>query len=101
MAERRVPEVVRQAQCLRQILVQAERPGHRSPDLRDLEAVGEANPVVVAVGSDEHLRLVAQSPESDGVDDPVAVALEQVPRSTRPVVIFRMRAAPRPRRLRG
>jgi hypothetical protein len=38
---------------------------------------------MIAVGGDEHLRLVAQPAEGDGVDDPVAVALELGARSAR------------------
>ena len=38
---------------------------------------------MVAVGRDEHLRLVAQAAEGDRMDDPVAVALEDVARAAR------------------
>jgi hypothetical protein len=38
---------------------------------------------MIAVGRDEHLRLVAQPPEGDGVDDAVAIALEGVARAAR------------------
>jgi hypothetical protein len=48
----------------------------RARDLRDLERVRHARAVVVALGGDEHLRLVLQAPEGLGVDDAVAVALE-------------------------
>ena len=33
---------------------------------------------MIAVGRDEHLRLVAQPAEADRMDDPVAIALERV-----------------------
>jgi hypothetical protein len=43
---------------------------------------------MIAVGRDEDLRLVPQPAERDGVDDPVAVALEGVARPTaRPIVL--------------
>ena len=35
VAERRVAEVVREAQSLGQVFVEAERPRHRAADLRD------------------------------------------------------------------
>ena len=57
VAERRVADVVRQAQRLGQVLVEPERAGDHAADLRDLEAVGQADAVMVAVGGDEHLGL--------------------------------------------
>ena len=83
MAERRMAEVVRQAQGLGQVLVEAERAGHGPADLRDFEAVGQPDAEMVAVGSDEHLRLVAQAAERDRMDDAVAVALKDVARTAR------------------
>ena len=88
MAERRVAEVVGEAQGLGQILVEAERAGNRPADLRDFQAVGQADPVMVAVGRDEHLRLVAKAAEGDRVDDPVAVALEDVARAARARILL-------------
>ena len=76
VAERRVAEVVAQPDRLGQVLVEAQRPRHGPRDLRDLERVGEPRAVVIALGRDEHLRLVLEAPERLGVDDPVAVALE-------------------------
>ena len=78
MAEGRMADVVGEAQSLGQILVEAERPGHGAADLGDFEAVGEADPEMVAVGRDEDLGLVPEAAERDGMDDPVAVALEGV-----------------------
>ena len=95
MAERRMAEVVGEAQRLGQILVEAERAGHGPADLRDFEAVGQADPEMVAVGRDEHLGLVAQAAEGDRMDDPVAVALEDVARAARAGVGFGMKAAAR------
>ena len=80
MAEWRVAEVVGEAQGLGQILIEAERAGDRPADLRDLDAVRQADPEMIAIGRDEHLGLVAQATESDRMDDPVAVALEDVAR---------------------
>ena len=48
---------------------------------------------MVAVGRDEHLRLVTKAAKGDGMDDPVAVALEDVARPARAGSVFRMEAA--------
>ena len=77
VAEGRVPEVVAEADRLREVLVEAERAGDGPRDLRDLERVRQPRAEVVALGGDEHLRLVLQATERAAVDDPVAVALER------------------------
>ena len=74
--ERRVAQVVPERDRLGEVLVQPERAGGRPGDLRDLERVGQAHPVVIALGREEHLRLVLQPAERLRVQDPVAVALE-------------------------
>jgi hypothetical protein len=74
VAERRVAQVVPQGDGLGQVLVQAERAGDASGDLRDLDRVGEPGAEVVPFVRNEDLRLVFQPPEGPGVDDPVAVA---------------------------
>src|SRR5262249_52342795 len=68
-------EVVAEAQALHQLLVEPQRPRHRAPDLRRLEAVREPRAVVVALVVDEDLRLVLEAPERRAVDHAVAVAL--------------------------
>ena len=79
VAERRMAEVVPEADRLGQILVEAERPGDGPGDEARLERVGEPRPVVVALGGDEDLRLVLEAPERLRVGDPVAVALKRGP----------------------
>ena len=74
VAEGRVPEVVADRHRLRQVLVQAQRPGHAPGDLRDLERVREPCPEVVALVGNEHLGLVLEAAERPGMDDPVPVA---------------------------
>jgi hypothetical protein len=69
-------DVMGEAQRLGQILVKAQRTRDRPPDLGDLKAMGQANAKMVAVGRDEDLRLVAEPPETDRMNDAVAVALE-------------------------
>jgi hypothetical protein len=75
--ERRVAEVVPEADRLREVLVERQRPRHRARDLRDLERVRQPRAEVVALGRDEDLRLVHEPAERLGVDDPVAVALQR------------------------
>ena len=58
VAERRVTEVVAEPDRLGQVLVERERPRDGARDAGDLERVREARAVVVALGRDEHLRLV-------------------------------------------
>ena len=81
MAEGRMADVVREAQRLGQILVEPQRARDAAPDLRDLDAVGQADAIMIAVGRDEHLRLVAQAAKGDRMDDAVAVALEIITRT--------------------
>src|SRR5262249_1913116 len=58
VTEWRVPQVVREGDRLREILIESERARDRPGDLRDLNAVREAGPVVIALVVDEHLGLV-------------------------------------------
>ena len=90
VAERRMTEVMGEAERFGEVLVEAERPSHGPPDLRDLEAVGQPHPIVVPVRRDEHLRLVTQAAECDGVDQSVAVALENVSGAARAAAILAM-----------
>ena len=93
VAERRVAEVVAERRSPRSrssLSAQRARDGARDP--ARLERVREARAVVVALGRDEHLRLVLEPAERLGVDDPVAVALER--RAQRRVRLRRERAAP-------
>src|SRR3546814_11070176 len=76
MAKGWMADIVRETQRLGQILVEPERAGDAAADLRDLDAVGQANAVMIAVGRDEHLRLVAQAAKGERMDDAVAGALK-------------------------
>jgi hypothetical protein len=49
MAEGRMAEVVGERQRLGQVLVEAEGAGERAGDLRDLEGMGQAGAVVIAL----------------------------------------------------
>ena len=88
VAEGGVTEVVAEGDGLGEVLVQAQDPGRRPRDLRDLEGVGEPDAVVVTLGRDEHLGLVLQPAESLGVHDAVAIALERRPERVRGLVAF-------------
>ena len=76
VTERCVPEVVRQRDGLRQVLVELKKARHRPRDLSRLERVGQPRPVMVAHVIDEDLRLVFEPAERCTVDDAVAVALK-------------------------
>src|SRR4249920_4031829 len=79
MPERRVSQVVAERDRLGEVLVQAQRAGGGPGDLAHLERVGEPDAVVVALGGEEHLRLVLQAPERLRVHDAVPVSLEAGP----------------------
>ena len=77
VAERRVSEIVAERDRFGQLLVQAQHFRDGARDLRDLERVRQARPVVIAGRREEHLRLVLQPAEGLAVDDAVAVALKR------------------------
>ena len=79
VAERRVAQIVAEGDRLGQLLVQPQHLGDGAGDLRHLEGVRQARPVVIAGRREEHLRLVLQAAERLGVDDAVAIALERRP----------------------
>ena len=81
VTERRVSEVMPETDRLGEVLVQRERARDGARDARHLEGVSEPGAVVVALGRDEHLRLVLEPTEGLGVHDPVAVALERRPQA--------------------
>ena len=87
--ERRVAQVVREADRLDQVRVDEEvvpqgplqRPqelADRAADLRDLHRVGEPRAVEVVLAREEDLGLRLELAERVRVDDPVAVDLERV-----------------------
>ena len=59
-----------------QVFVQAEGPGHRSPQLRNLQRMREAGAKEVAFVVDEDLCLVNQAPESGGMNNPIPIPLK-------------------------
>src|SRR5206468_7550625 len=97
VAERRVADVMPQRHRFDEVLVEAQRAGHRAPDLTDLEDVREPRAIVVADRREEDLRLVLRAAERLAVDDAVAVDREARPRRRRLLGLgaFRVRAAGR------
>ena len=77
MAERRMAEIVRQRQCLGEVLVEAELPGQRAGNLRHFQRMGQPRAVMVALVEHEYLRLVLQATKGGGMDHPVAIAPER------------------------
>jgi hypothetical protein len=89
MAEGWVTKIVRKAQSLGQIFVEAESARDRPPDLRNFDTVSQANSKVIAVWSDEHLGLVPKPPEPHGMYDAVAIPLINIARAPRATIFFR------------
>ena len=76
VTERRVAEVVREADRFGERFVQLQRARDGARDLRDFDRVRQPRAVQVAFVIDEHLRLVDQTAERGGMNDAVAVALK-------------------------
>ena len=68
--------------------------GKRAADLRHLEAVRQPDAVMIAVGRNEDLGLVAQAAKGNRVDDAVTIALEIVARPPRDIPLFIMQPPP-------
>jgi hypothetical protein len=58
MAEWRMAEIMTQAKRFSQVLVKAQRPSHRPPDLGHFQRMGEANTEMIAIGCNKNLGLV-------------------------------------------
>ena len=69
-------QIMRKADGLGQILVQAQAPGDGAGDLRDLQCMGQPGAVQVALRREEHLRFLLETPEGLAVQHPVAVPLK-------------------------
>jgi len=79
MAERRVAEIVRQRQGLRQILVEAEGARDCAGDLRDFKRVCQARAVMIPLRRDKDLSLVHKAAKRSRMDNAIAVALKRGP----------------------
>ncbi len=89
--ERRVPNIVRQSQRLGQVLVQFQCMSQRARNLRHFDGMGKPVAKMIRKSRREYLRLGLQTPESTGVDYPIAIALKLVAVSVRR---FRIPPAP-------
>jgi hypothetical protein len=65
VTEGRMAEVMSQTESFGEILIQTKSACNCPPNLRNLDAVGEANPEMIAIGGDKHLCLVAKTPKRD------------------------------------
>ena len=75
MPERRMPDIVSEGDRLRQVLVETQPARDRARDLRHLERVRHARPIVVA-RNDVDLRLVLEPAKRFGVQDAVTITLK-------------------------
>ena len=71
-----VPQIMRKADGLGQILVQAQTPGNGAGDLRNFQRMGQPGAVQVTFRREEHLRFLLETPEGLAVQHPVAIPLE-------------------------
>jgi hypothetical protein len=76
--EWRMPDVVREGERLRQILIQAEHTRDRPRNLRHFDRVRETIPKVIVKTGRENLRLVFQPAESTCVDNAITIPLEVI-----------------------
>ena len=90
--ERRVAEIVPESDRFGQLFVEAQHFGDRPGDLRDLERVRQARPVMIAGRREKHLCLVLEATERLAVNDAVAIALK---RRSNIVLALRTQTAPR------
>ena len=76
MAKGRVAEIVAQPDRLDEVLIESQRSGDRSRNLRNLQRVRESRAVMVTLGRNKDLRLMLKPPERLRMQNTVAVALK-------------------------
>src|SRR5262245_7396030 len=76
MSKRRMPQVVRERDCLRQILVQPQRARDGAANRRHLDRMCQARAQVVAGAVEKNLRLVFQAAERARMNDARTIALK-------------------------
>src|SRR5690348_7564490 len=79
MAKRRMPQIMRQRDCLDQILVQMEIAGNRPANLRDFKAVRQTRAEQITLVIDENLRFIFKAAKRGRMDDAIAIALKGRP----------------------
>ncbi len=87
-----MPEIVRQRDRFRQILVQRQRARDRPANGRHLDRMRQPRAQVIARAIEEDLRLVFQPAESARMNDPRPVALK-----LRPISVTSFGKSPPPR----
>ena len=75
VSKRRMTQIMRQANCLCQWLVELQGDRDGPPDLRDLERVRQSSSVQIAFVVNENLGLVDKTSKGCRMDYAVAVAL--------------------------
>jgi hypothetical protein len=84
VAERGMAKIMRERECLGQILVDAERAREAAGNLRNFEAMGQPRAIMITFVIDEDLGLVVEAAECGGMEDAVAVArIERAGRARR------------------
>jgi hypothetical protein len=78
MAEGGVTNIMRQAKRLGQIFIEPQCARDCAAYLGNLQTVGQADAIMIAIGGNEDLRFVPQSPESDGMDDAITITLKDI-----------------------
>ncbi len=76
VAERRMSEIVRERDRLRELLIQTKRASNRARDLRGFERMGESGAVVVALVIYKDLGLVFEAAKRSRMNYPIAIALK-------------------------
>ncbi len=76
VTEGSVPEIVPQRYGFGQILVQGQGTRNCPGNLRDLQGMSQAGPIVIPLGREEYLGFILQASKCLAVQDTVAIHLE-------------------------
>ena len=60
-----MPEIMRKAKCLGQILIKSECACNRPANLRNFDTVGQADTEMITIGRNENLCFMAQPAKAD------------------------------------
>src|SRR5690606_31335617 len=76
-AERCMAEVMRKRECFCKVFIEPKRTTDRPRHLRYFQTMGQPCTVMIALMIHEYLRLIFKATEGGGMDDAVAIALEE------------------------
>lgn len=76
MAKGRVANIMRQTQSFGEVLIQPERARNCPANLGHFNTMGQADTEMIPIGGHKNLRLMSQTPERNGVDNPVSITLK-------------------------